>query len=275
MKRVFKMTLAALATVSAAALLTGCNGSSDIALQALGKTGDKGFTLQTLARGDRVRKYALFIPLHYKSTQAYPVIIFLHGLGEGGNDAHANLKVGLAPFIQRNVQEFPFICIFPQSEDGYWDENSPAAGDVIAELDAVAKKFNIDQDRVTLTGLSTGGYGTWAIGAKNKNRFAALVPMGSSADPAKFADQLINMPIWAFHNSGDAAAPCSNDSTMYNRLNTLGSHDCKYTEYPDSGHDCWDTAYGDGELFSWILQQSRVGNTTFGDGGPNSSMGRY
>ena len=121
------------------------------------------------------------MPLAYDPKMAYPVIIFLHGMGEGGNDAHANMRVGLAPFVHDKEATFPFICIFPQSASGGWNENSEAAVDVIAELDQVSSEYHVDQDRVILTGLSTGGYGTWAIGAKYKDRFAALVPMGTPA----------------------------------------------------------------------------------------------
>ncbi len=158
--------------------LSGCNGARDDAVNAEGP-GPMGFMVQTLVRGDRHRKYGLFVPLTYNQNQSYPVIIFLHGMGEGGNDARSNMRVGLAPFVHDRQATFPFICIFPQSSSGGWDENSEAAKDAIAELDAVSKMYNVDADRVILTGLSTGGYGTWAIGAKYKER---LCGAGSDGD---------------------------------------------------------------------------------------------
>jgi predicted peptidase len=258
MTRFFTTSLLVAALLGGVAVLPGCNGANDNALNAVDTSGQKGFMIKTLVRGDRVRKYGLFVPTTYSPNSRYPVIIFLHGMGEGGSDAHANLRVGLAPFVAARMSEFPFICIFPQSETGGWDENSPQAQDVIFALDDVSKQYSVDQDRVSLTGLSTGGYGTWAIGAKYKNRFAALVPMGSSSSPEQYADQLVDMPIWSFHNTGDMFAGSWNDSGMCAKINTLGGH-AKFTPYPLAGHDCWETAYGDGELFAWLITQRRHG----------------
>jgi predicted peptidase len=235
--------------------LAGCNGARDDALNAVAM-GPHGFMIKTLVRGDRSRKYGLFVPLAYDANKAYPVIIFLHGMGEGGNDAHANMRVGLAPFVHDREETFPFICIFPQSSNGSWDEDSDAATDVIAELDAVAKEYHVDADRVSLTGLSTGGYGTWAIGAKYKDRFAALVPMGTSSGDEKDAQSLVDMPIWAFHNSGDMFAGVWNDTSMVAKVNSLGGH-AKINTYGAMGHDVWETVYAQGELFDWLLAQRR------------------
>ncbi len=258
MIRPLKLALAAAVLLSGVSMLPGCNGANDNALNQL-NDGPKGFMIKTLARGDRERKYGVFVPLTYDSSRSYPCIIFLHGMGEGGSDSRPNLRVGLAPFVALRAADFPFICIFPQSDSGQWDENGQNAMDVIAELDITSKAYTIDQDRVSLTGLSTGGYGTWAIGAKYKERFAALVPMGSSEDPGKYAQVLADakMPIWSFHNSGDMFAMSWNDSGMVSKIKTMGWDEPQYTEYSAMGHDCWETAYGDGQLFAWLEQQHR------------------
>jgi predicted esterase len=261
MKRALVLSLAAAVMVSGMSALTGCNGANDHFVNILDKGPErKGARIKTLVRGDRQRKFGVFIPYNYSDTGKYPVIVFLHGMGEGGNDSIPNLRVGLAPFVADKANEFNFICIFPQSESGSWDENSEAATDVIASLDMVLKEYpGADADRVSLTGLSTGGYGTWAIGAKYKERFAALVPMGSNASASGWADKLVNMPIWSFHNSGDPFAAAWNDSTMVSKLQTMGNKNCTYTEYPAGGHNCWEAAYGDGQVFSWLMTQRRAG----------------
>jgi len=257
MIRSMKLVFAAAVMLTGTAMLPGCNGANDNALNQI-NDGPKGFMVKTLVRGDRSRKYGLFVPLTYNQNQTYPCIIFLHGVGEGGNDAKANMRVGLAPFVALRAADFPFICIFPQSDNGQWDPDGDNATDVIAELDAVSKMYTIDPDRVSLTGLSTGGYGTWAIGGKYKERFAALVPMGSSADPGKWAEDLAkyHMPIKSFHNSGDMFAASWNDSGMVQKVKTLGG-DAEYTEYGAMGHDCWETAYADPELFAWLQEKRR------------------
>jgi len=233
----------------------GCNGARDTAVSLMDQQGNRGFMTKTVNNAGRERKYGLFVPMSYDSSHKYPVIVFLHGVGEGGSDARSNMRVGLAPFVADNASTFKFICIFPQSPNGQWDEDSNAASDVIAIIHEVAKAYpGADLDRVSLTGLSTGGYGTWAIGATHKDVFAALVPMGSSANPSKFADQLVDMPIQAYHNSGDMFAAAWNDSSMVSKLSSMGGH-ATYTEYSAMGHDCWETAYGDGAIFSWLEGQ--------------------
>jgi predicted peptidase len=259
MKSVFAFALAAAVVVGGFSTLTGCNGARDTALSTL-NSGPKGFMHKKLVRGNRTRTYALFVPVNYNPNTKYPVIIFLHGVGEGGNDAKSNLRVGLAPFVADRMGNFPFICIFPQSESGNWNENSEAAADVIACLDDAAKNYSIDQDRVSLTGLSTGGYGTYAIGAKYKDRFAALVPMGSNGAPTSAAGDLVNIPLRAYCNGGDMfGAFGGNDRGMVDRIKTLGGKSAEFTQTNGEGHNCWEGVYGSGELFGWLLQQRRRG----------------
>jgi predicted peptidase len=236
--------------------LVGCNGARDTAISMLEKDRPKGFMIETINNSGRERKYGMFVPLSYDPKIKYPVIIFLHGLGEGGNDSKANLKVGLAPFVADRAGDFPFIVLFPQSPNGSWGEDSEQASDVIAILDEVSRKYSVDQDRVSLTGLSTGGYGTWAIGAKHKDRFAALVPMGSSASATKYCEQLVNMPIRSYHNNGDWAAAMWNDTSMVDRINMLGGH-AEMFKTDGSGHNCWEIAYGETDMLEWLLTQRR------------------
>jgi predicted peptidase len=258
MNRLLTRSLAAALLLAGVSLMPACNGARDTALSMVGQNGDKGFMVKTLVRGDRNRKYALFVPLGYNKAAPtkYPTIIFLHGVGEGGSDSQANLKVGMAPFVADQASSFPFIVIFPQSPSGQWDPNSEAATDVIAILDEVAKTYPVDLDSVSLTGLSTGGFGTWAIGSKYRDRFAALVPMGSSASAFDEAPNLVNMPIRSYHNNGDWAAAMWNDDVMVNKVNSLGGHAQMFkTDGP--GHNCWEIAYGETDLFTWLRQQHR------------------
>jgi poly(3-hydroxybutyrate) depolymerase len=258
MKNLRLTLVAACLALAGLSLIPGCNGARDTALE-LGDKNGKGFIHKTLVRNGHKRVYAVFVPLNYDPNQKYPMIVFLHGVGEGGSDAKANLRVGLAPFVADRANSFPFICLFPQST-GDWNENSSNAEDAIAAIDEVSKAYSVDTDRISLTGLSTGGYGTWAIGAKYKSKFAALVPMGSSAADGKDAKNLTDMPIWSFHNSGDPFAGCWNDESLCNEINALGGH-AKWTKYEAGGHNCWETAYGDGALFAWLQNQRRKGTT--------------
>jgi dienelactone hydrolase len=180
--------------------------------------------------------------------------VFLHGIGEGGSDGTHCLTVGLGPAIAKRANDFPFIVIFPQSTGG-WKEDSQAAKDAIAALHEAERDYSIDKDRVMLTGLSTGGYGTWAIGAVHREEFAALVPM-CAYSAYNYVPDLKVMPIWCFHNGGDPFVGSGGSKEMCERINKEGGH-AKYTQYSAFGHDCWNRAYNEGELFVWMQQQKR------------------
>jgi predicted peptidase len=223
----------------------------------LGK-GTTGFLHKQMVRGARKRVYALFIPKDYDAKKKYPTIIFLHGIGEGGNDAKANLRVGIGPYVYAQRDDFPFIVIFPQSENGEWNENSDATADVIPCLDDVAKHYSVDPDRVILTGISTGGYGTWAIGARHTDRFAGLVPMATNADVRKFAPPLVDMPIRAYANMDDTFAGFGLfDRSAVETLRSMGGTRQEFNDAHGSGHNCWDRVYGAGQVFGWMLGQRR------------------
>jgi predicted peptidase len=256
MVRILASALTAVVLLSS---LVGCNGASEAARQAIGKDGDKGFNYAKLTRGNHTRKYGLFVPLAYDPAKKYPVIIFLQGVGEGngvGEGDGKNLTVGLGPFVADRKSSFEFICIFPQSSGG-WDPNSEYAEDVITALDDVSKKYSVDQDRVTLTGLSTGGYGTYAIAAKYPERFAAIVAMGSNGKAINEAGKLTKLSVRAYcSESGDIFAG-SNDKDMVDKINELGGR-AEFISTPTSGHNCWEYVYGSGDLFQWMSAQRRA-----------------
>lgn len=211
-----------------------------------------GFLIKSLPAGGR--KYGLFVPQAYSPQRRWPVIVFLHGIGEAGGDPQSAMRVGLGPAIHDQQATFPFIVIFAQSHGG-WDENSDAARDVLAALDQVKRDYSVNEDCVTLTGLSTGGYGTWALGARHKDKFSALVPMAAYSDH-KDVDQLTDIPVWCFHNTGDPFVLAAGSHSMVNQINERGGH-AEYTELFAPGHDCWSHAYSEDKLFNWMLQQRR------------------
>lgn len=243
--------------VSVAGALAGCESAGAVMDRGTaGGPAGTGFMIKTVHNDGRDRKYALFVPHAYRQDAPCPVIVFLHGVGEGGTDAQHNLTVGLAPVVAERAATFPFIVVFPQSASGHWDEDSNAAADAIAALDQVERDYSVDHQRVFLTGLSTGGYGTWAIGAKYKDHFTGLVPMCSYPD-FKDVDKLTDMPIWCFHNSGDPFALAAGAHAMVDQVNSHGGH-VKYTEYLALGHDVWVRAYQKDELYQWMLDTRKT-----------------
>jgi predicted peptidase len=258
MRRLLTSIIMATLVILWAVVLAGCNGASERARLAINKDGDKGFKYAKISRGWHHRKYAYFIPLAYNPANRYPVIIFLHGQGEGagiGEGDGKQLTVGLGPFVGLQRDTFPFICIFPQS-DGKWNPDSEYAQDVIAALDDVSSRYSVDADRVYLTGLSTGGYGSYAIAARYPDRFAAIVPMGSNNAPKEDAGKLMKIAVRAYcSEKGDSIAG-TNDRDMVSRLKSLGGR-AEFLETPTSGHNCWDYVYGQSNMFDWLRRQRR------------------
>jgi predicted peptidase len=222
-----------------------------------------GFLTRSVTVDNQERKYAVFIPRDYAAnsttaqTKKYPTIVFLHGFFESGRDATRCLSAGLGPVIAKDPENWPFISVFPQtmgSWRGAFNERL-----VIACLDDVEKTFNVDKDRVILAGLSYGGRGTWAIGANNRDRFAALVPM--SGDTAyEVCNRLTNIPIWAFHYSGDPIVSSAGSERMVRKIQEAGGN-ARLTEFKSIGHDCWTRACAETDIITWMLQQRRLDST--------------
>jgi predicted peptidase len=198
-------------------------------------------------------KYVLFVPPDYKGDKPFPLILFLHGAGETGKDGHKQATVGLGPAIKKQEKSFPFIVIFPQSQQRTWQAGTPDGQRAIDILNEVEKEFRVDPKRVYLSGLSMGGFGTWSIAAKYPDRWAAIVPVCGGGNPAK-AEAIKDIPCWCFHGDQDRPVPVERSRQMIKALETAGAKP-KYTEYPGVGHNSWDKAYGTPELYEWLLQQ--------------------
>jgi predicted peptidase len=213
-----------------------------------------GFMVRTV-KSNGNSKYSIFVPRDYNPSRKYPTIVFLHGIGEAGGDGVKCTTVGIGPAIANRNGNFPFIVLFPQTG---WDWTNDGSGKLVIDvLNDAAKSYSIDMDRVVLTGLSSGGKGTWVLGARYADTWSALVPMGGYA-AYDAVPQLVKsgMPIWALHNSGDIFVPVGGTRGMVNKLREQGAN-IRYTEYDAGGHNCWDAAYDEGELFAWLQQQNR------------------
>lgn len=200
------------------------------------------------------KKYSIFVPRDYTPAKKYPAIVFLHGIGESGSDGVKCTTVGIGPAIARRDGNFPFIVIFPQTG---FDWTSESSEQIMLDALADAKKaFSIDEDRVSLSGMSSGGKGTWVLGARHPELFSALVPMGGYSATEE-VPRLTRIPIWSLHNSGDFVVGVGNSREMDRLIKEAGGHP-RYTEYQSGGHNCWDAAYDSGELFSWLQTQRRL-----------------
>jgi len=204
--------------------------------------------LDTIAR---VRMgYLIYLPLQYEKRDAWPLLLFLHGSGERGNDLERVKRHGPPKLIAAG-KHFPFIVVSPQCPKGQWWQ--PV--ELIALLDYLVKNYKIDEDRIYVTGLSMGGFGTWALAAYRPHRFAALAPICGGGE-VYWAEDLAHLPIWAFHGAKDRGVPLRRSQEMVEAINKKGGH-AKLTVYPEAGHDAWTETYNNPQLYKWLLQQRR------------------
>jgi predicted peptidase len=220
-------------------------------------------------------RYLVFVPARAAGGHTPPVILFLHGTGERGNDGDKPVRVGLGPHVLAHRADFPAIVVFPQAPDGR-DWNGGTATMALAILDRATQEFHGDPDRTYLTGLSMGGYGTWELALLQPRRFAALVPicggllpprderalfvtpLVGAADPyATLAQALSPVPAWIFHGAKDDLVPPGDDRRTFAALQAAGA-DVRYTEFPDANHNAWDPAYATPELWPWLFAQRQT-----------------
>jgi predicted peptidase len=196
--------------------------------------------------------YLLHLPPGYdKSEKPFPLILFLHGAGETGKDLKLVKKHG-PPKVVEKKKDFSFIVVSPQAPVRGWK-----TGQLLALLDDVEKQYKVDRDRVYLTGLSMGGFGTWALAAAAPERFAAIAPICGGGDP-RTAPKLKGLPIWVFHGAKDRIVVPKRSEDMVEALKKAGQ-EVKFTLYPDAGHDSWTATYNNPELYKWFLEHKRRG----------------
>ena len=235
-----------------------------------------GFLDRTIAVQGKTYRYEVFVPANWNKQQKWPVILFLHGYGERGENGLRETDIGLPHSIRKSKKLSPFVIIMPQCLDGdhvFTDQDMEAVA--LAEFQQSMKEFHGDPERVYLTGLSMGGYATWNIAARHPGIFAAYVPVCGGVQPNKdhptvkaslFGDPAIpdpyaeiarrigKTPVWIFHGDADPTVPVEESRKMAAALRAAGGN-VKYTEYPGVAHDSWVKAYDEPELFPWLLQQ--------------------
>ena len=197
--------------------------------------------------------YLLFLPEDYgKKQQRWPLMLFLHGAGERGSDLK-KVKVHGPPKIVENRKDFPFILVSPQCpEDDWWTEKVEV---LINLVDDIAARYKVDKKRIYLTGLSMGGYGTWALASAYPERFAAIAPICGGGSRI-MSLRLKDIPIWVFHGGKDPVVPLEESEEMVNAIRKRGG-EVKFTIYPEAGHDSWTESYNNQELYDWFLEHRK------------------
>ena len=229
------------------------------------------FEARTFSGADGTKLgYRLLAPQNYDKAQKYPLVVFLHGAGERGDDNTVQTKHGASVFAKPEMREkFPCFVFAPQCPKeqtwsavkgwtdpvSYGEEPKPATKLALGAIDSLMKEFSIDPDRIYLTGLSMGGFGTWDLLVREPGRWAAAAPICGGGDPARIAAAK-GIPVWAFHGMKDPTVPVVRSQEMVAALKAAGGQ-VLYSEYPYVTHDSWTTAYGDPLLLPWMFAQRK------------------
>jgi predicted peptidase len=204
--------------------------------------------------------YLLFLPKDYdaKGSKTWPLIFFLHGAGERGTNI-AKVAAHGPPKVVKHKPEFPFIVVSPQCPSGSrWSDDV-----LLALLDEITDEYKVNTNRIYLTGLSMGGFGTWSLGLTHPERFAAIAPICGGGDilaillpDPKKARALKSLPVWAFHGAKDEVVKVAESERMVEALKKTGNS-AKLTIYPEAGHDSWTVTYNNPALYEWFLEHQR------------------
>jgi predicted peptidase len=243
-----------------------------LATALLAKPRDTGFLNRMVTLNGVTYRYVVYMPPDWTNHKKWPVFLFLHGSGERGDDGLAQSQVGIGGAIRFHSDRFPAVVVMPQCrKDVAWTD-PPMEAQALAALDHSMKEFHGDPDRIYLTGLSMGGFGSWAWAAKYPGKWAAAVVVcggirhrrQANAPPAPeeagdpYADAAkkigATLPVWVFHGSADTSVPVTESRRMVEALKALGSQ-VKYSEYDGVGHNSWDKAYTEADLPIWLFAQ--------------------
>lgn len=217
--------------------------------------------------------YRIYVPKNYDCGEMYPMLIFLHGVGERGSDNEIQLNHGVQNLFNRvDSPVYDSIVIVPQCPEcsqwvlASWANSSYSIADtpesreleaLCAVMDECMNFYNVDEDRVYVTGLSMGGCGTWDLLSRHGARFAAGMPLCGIGDPS-YGKLLSRIPIRVFHGSLDDAVPAQASRKMYASIRREGGELIEYTELDGEGHYIWDGVYNDPANIDWLYAQSRL-----------------
>lgn len=194
-------------------------------------------------------KYLLYQPKK-EYNEKLPLIVFLHGAGERGEDLSV-LKAHSIPKIFDGNVEYPCIVVSPQcSSDSFWTAQIPQ---LKIFIDKIVEKYNIDENRIHLTGVSMGGFGTWHMAMAYPDIFASIVPICGGGMPWNAG--VLNMPVRVYHGEVDSVVDVRESIEMYESLKKTNSN-ATLTVFTGVDHNAWDYAYND-ELIHWMLEQKK------------------
>ena len=235
------------------------------------------FQKQHFVEGKDSLNYRILYPENFSEDKQYPLVLFLHGAGERGDDNESQLVHGSDVFLNpENREKFPAIVIFPQApKEDYWakvevkrdsmpfqfdfknkEEPTRSLELVMKLMGSMTSKSFVNQDQIYVGGLSMGGMGTYEIIYKKPEMFAAAFAICGGANPEIASAYPKNFPIWIFHGEKDDVVPPRLSKTMAREINHHGGN-AKLSLYPEDNHNSWDSAFAEPYLLPWLFSQKK------------------
>ena len=233
------------------------------------------FVKEYLVEGTDTLKLRVLYPKDFKKTESYPLVVFLHGAGERGNDNKKQLTHGSKLFVD-SIQKYPAIVIFPQcKEEDYWanatvdrttqpltlsfpTESKPTKSMhlVMRYLDELVKNSYIKKEQIYLGGLSMGGMGTFELLSRKPNFFAAAIAICGGGNPELAEKYAKNTAMWVFHGAEDNVVNPQLSVKMVSALLKYGGKP-NFNIYSKANHNSWDSAFAEPELLSWLFSNKK------------------
>ena len=236
------------------------------------------FEKKLFIKNNDTMPYRILLPLNYDAVKKYPLVLFLHGSGESGNDNEAQLVHGAELFLRDSIRKnYPAIVVFPQcSANSYWSNvtitsdsikqtrvfNFPASGKptiamklVMQLLNNLSKKYPLQKKQIYVAGLSMGGMGTFEIVKRNPNLFAAAISICGGAN-ATIAPKLIKTKWSLFHGEKDNVVNVQYSKDIATAIKNAGGS-VKLTIYPEANHNSWDSTFAENDFMQWLFNQHK------------------
>lgn len=235
------------------------------------------YSYQHHIKGDDTLQYRMLLPKGFSENMTYPVVLFLHGAGERGNDNEKQLIHGSSLFLDKTVRDsFPAIVIAPQCPTSdYWSKvgvdrstnpiglnfkydtgPTDAMALVMDLMDHLTSKSYVKNNQIYVMGLSMGGMGTFEIIYRKPELFAAAIPICGGGDPESVSNYAKSIPIWAFHGAKDNVVDPKLSLDMVAAILKAGGFP-KFTLYDYANHNSWDPAFAELELLSWLFSNTK------------------
>jgi predicted peptidase len=272
-------------TMLAALLVVGCLAVHGFAQESAVKTSSEAkpkpnpLTMfeprQYVDDAGKTLNYRLLKPADFSPDKKYPLVIFLHGAGERGDDNAAQLKHCMVDFCTPERRtKYPCYVLAPQCPTGekwadidwsaeqptYPEKISGSLGLTMQVVDTMLADAAVDSQRVYVCGLSMGGFGTWDALSRRPNFFAAAIPICGGGDVSRVAS-FKQVPIWCFHGSDDQVVKVEKSRALIEALKAAGGEP-RYTEYPGVGHNSWSQTFADEATYQWLFSQKRRATAT-------------